>query len=479
MTLTEKDAAPGGKGEEREPAAGAPDAPDVPGPTAPDETASNNPGRVVQLLVGLALITALFIVMGWGDLLLFIVILVAIVMLHELGHFVTAKRAGMKVTEYFVGFGPRLWSVRRGETEYGVKAIPAGGYVRITGFTSTEEVPEEDEARAYRQQPFHQRIVVASAGSVMHILIAFVLALIVVFGYGQLTNNYTVGSLEHWPGKATPAALAGLKAGDTIVSINGKTFDNPNAMTDTVRASVGKPLTVGVERDGRLIHLHATPESGKGIEVGGQKLENRGYLGVEIETATTPVNPLTAPGAALSTMWQVTDQEAHGIGQLFSPSGFDSIWHQLTNSKYAASAADNPGLGGTPGVDRGDRPPRRTGGTEQLLRSADVARRHQHRLRVAQHAARWSPSTAGTWRSRPTSGCVPRRDRRITGPTSPSSSRWRRSSSGSWRSWPSRPSISTSHIRSSCRTDRRGALLLPPVVPPADTSHHPGRREHR
>ena len=74
-------------------------------------------------------------------------------MLHELGHFVTAKRAGMKVTEYFVGFGPRLWSVRRGETEYGVKAIPAGGYVRITGFTSTEEVPEEDEPRAYRPSP--------------------------------------------------------------------------------------------------------------------------------------------------------------------------------------------------------------------------------------------------------------------------------------------------------------------------------------
>ena len=97
-------------------------------------------------------------------------------MLHELGHFATAKWAGMKVTEYFVGFGPRLWSVRRGETEYGVKAIPAGGYVRIPGFTSTEEVAPEDEPRAYRQQPFHQRIIVASAGSAMHFLIAFVLA---------------------------------------------------------------------------------------------------------------------------------------------------------------------------------------------------------------------------------------------------------------------------------------------------------------
>ena len=143
MTLTEKEA------------------PAADPPLGPDPTPGGNPARVVQLLFAVALITAVFIAFGWGDLLLFIAILVAIVMLHELGHFVTAKRAGMKVTEYFVGFGPRLWSMRRGETEYGVKAIPAGGYVRITGFTSTEDVAPEDEPRAYRQQPFHQRIIVA------------------------------------------------------------------------------------------------------------------------------------------------------------------------------------------------------------------------------------------------------------------------------------------------------------------------------
>ena len=94
----------------------------------------------------LALVTVLFLLAGLGDLLLFIAILVAMVMLHELGHFVTAKWAGMKVTEYFVGFGPRLWSVRRGETEYGVKAIPAGGYVRITGLTVLEEVVRRGRA---------------------------------------------------------------------------------------------------------------------------------------------------------------------------------------------------------------------------------------------------------------------------------------------------------------------------------------------
>jgi membrane-associated protease RseP (regulator of RpoE activity) len=298
---------------------------------------------VVKLLVGLALITALFLLLGWGALLLFIVILIAIVMLHELGHFATAKWAGMKVTEYFVGFGPRLWSIRRGETEYGVKAIPAGGYVRITGFTATEEVPEEDEQRAYRQQPFYQRIVVASAGSVMHLLIAFVLAIIVVFTFGQATNNYKVAALEHWPGKTTPAALAGLKAGDVIVSIDGKTFSNPNTMTDIIKGSSGKQLTLGVERDGRLIQLEATPASGKGIVVNGTPLADRGYLGVSISTAVSSVSGLRAPGAAISTMWSVADQEAHGIGQIFSPSGLSSLGHQLTNSQYAQKVANNPG----------------------------------------------------------------------------------------------------------------------------------------
>ena len=325
MTLTEKEA------------------PAAEPPFEPDPAPDSNPARVLQLLVALVLIIAVFIALGWGYLLLFIAILFAIVMLHEFGHFVTAKRAGMKVTEYFVGFGPRLWSVRRGETEYGVKAIPAGGYVRITGFTSTEEVPEEDEARAYRQQPFHQRIIVASAGSAMHFLIAFVLALVLVFTFGRATNNYKVASLEHWPGRTTPAAIAGLRVGDTIVSIDGKSFAGPDSMTDIIKRSVGTPLAIGVERDGKLIHLEATPENGKGIKVDGEKLANRGYLGVDIGTATSQVGALAAPGAALSTMWTVTHEEITGLGQTFSWSGLESVYHQVTNSRAAQSAVSNPG----------------------------------------------------------------------------------------------------------------------------------------
>ena len=327
MTLTDKEA----------PAAQLP-------PEVDEAQEAGNPSRVIQLLVALVVITAVFIALGWGYLLLFIAILFAIVMLHEFGHFITAKRAGMKVTEYFVGFGPRLWSVRRGETEYGVKAIPAGGYVRIVGFTSTEEVSEEDEPRAYRNQPFHQRIIVASAGSAMHLLIALVLALILVFSFGRATNNYNVAALEHWPGWSTPAALAGLRVGDTIVSVNGKSFTNPNSMTDAIKDASGTPLRLGVERDGKLIHLTATPENGKGIVVDGAKLQNRGYLGVDISTATAPISAVDAPYAAVDTMWQLTDVEARGIGQIFSPSGLSDLWRQLTNPKYAQAVANNPNL---------------------------------------------------------------------------------------------------------------------------------------
>ena len=129
------------------------------------EAPSSGWGSLTRLAAGLAIIVGAFVYFGRVDLLLVIGALIAMVMLHELGHFATAKWAKMKVTEYFVGFGPRLWSIRRGETEYGVKAIPAGGYVRIIGMSSLEEIEPSDEPRAYRNQPFGKRIIVASAGT--------------------------------------------------------------------------------------------------------------------------------------------------------------------------------------------------------------------------------------------------------------------------------------------------------------------------
>jgi membrane-associated protease RseP (regulator of RpoE activity) len=318
---------------------------DAPIPAAESE----NGGQIVRLLIALALITAIFLVAGLGDVLLFVVIIVAIVMLHELGHFATAKWAGMKVTEYFVGFGPRLWSVRRGETEYGVKAIPAGGYVKITGFTVLEDVAVEDEPRTYRQQPFWKRIIVGSAGSAMHFVIAFVLALISVLAFGMATNNVKINSLEHWSGVAqSPAQQAGLQAGDTIVSVNGHALHNVNTVHDVITRSVGVPVTLGVERDGHLRQIVVTPQDGRGVKLGGVTLAPtsdktpQGFIGINEGSATESVNPIRAIGNAGTALGQATSAEFSALIHVFSPSGVSSIYHQVTNSRDATQVADHP-----------------------------------------------------------------------------------------------------------------------------------------
>ena len=232
----------------KEPGAALPAAAAPPGPASRLRPEAATRARWSGSCVALALVTALFLVAGLGDLLLFIAILIVIVMLHELGHFATAKWSGMKVTEYFVGFGPRLWSVRRGETEYGVKAIPAGGYVRITGFTVLEDVAAEDEPRAYRQQPFWKRIIVGSAGSAMHFLIAFVLALISVLrlrGGHQQRAGAGPRPLER---RGPDAGPAGRASAGRRHRLGGRQVAGKSATTlhDVLTRSVGKPVTLGV-----------------------------------------------------------------------------------------------------------------------------------------------------------------------------------------------------------------------------------------
>src|ERR1700722_7026997 len=171
---------------------------------------------------------------------IFVVALLASVMLHELGHFLTAKKFGMRVTQFFLGFGTTLWSTFRGETEYGVKALPFGGFVKITGMTSVEEVDVADEPRSFRNQPGWQRIIVLAAGSFMHFVLALLLLFLLAFGIGQANNNTNVissiatcvpasntalNSANPCAGKSlgkSPAQLAGLKPNDEIIAVAGK-----------------------------------------------------------------------------------------------------------------------------------------------------------------------------------------------------------------------------------------------------------------
>jgi RIP metalloprotease RseP len=142
-------------------------------------------GRIMGLLM-LAGLVALAVISPWTF--VFVIGLLVCVFLHEVGHFWTARRTGMKPTQFFMGFGPRVFSFRRGETEYGVRAFPLGAFVRIIGMNNIDDVDPEDEPRAYRSKSYPRRLLVITAGSLMHMLIAFVL----------LVGVYTVsGSWVH------------------------------------------------------------------------------------------------------------------------------------------------------------------------------------------------------------------------------------------------------------------------------------------
>jgi membrane-associated protease RseP (regulator of RpoE activity) len=209
--------------------------------------------------------------LGW---LIFLVALLLSVMLHESGHFVAAKRFGMKCTRYFVGFGPTVWSTWRGETEYGIKAFPLGGFVKIVGMTSIDEVDPEDEPRSFRQAPGWQRLIVLAAGSFMHFVLAAVLIFLLALGLGIENDNTTqLGTvatcvpaseqalLNAVPCTAadakSPAILAGLKVGDTVTSFNGVKVNNWTQLSNGIKdVKAGAPATFTVSRAGRSVTLH-------------------------------------------------------------------------------------------------------------------------------------------------------------------------------------------------------------------------------
>lgn len=244
--------------------------------------------------------------------------IITMVMVHEGGHFIAAKATGMKATEFFFGFGPKLWSFRRGETEYGVKAIPLGGYVRIIGMNPYEEVAAEDFGRTYREKPFWQKSIVVLAGVASHFVVAFLLFFLVasVIGTGQATT--TVQSVQPTleGGAATPAVIAGIRSGDRIVSIDGMGVDTWPGLVDVIAAHPGETVDLVVERDGAQLQLETTLASvpdGDG--------DTRGFLGVEPVRKTVRVGPIAGIGHAASAIGEATVVSAQGLWSLVSGFG--------------------------------------------------------------------------------------------------------------------------------------------------------------
>jgi len=207
-----------------------------------------------RLMALIAAIIGLGLWQGWA-LVVVILSILTMIFLHELGHFVMARRAGMKVTEFFIGFGPRIWSFRRGEVEYGIKGIPAGAYVRIIGMSDIDEVEPGDESRTYRRKTYAQRIGVAVAGSTMHFLLALVLMLVVFAGFGVTSQERWVSS-DPSPGSA--AALGGIRKGDKVVSVDGVEVSTHDEMATEARRRPDQTVPIGIIRDGRRITTDVT-----------------------------------------------------------------------------------------------------------------------------------------------------------------------------------------------------------------------------
>jgi membrane-associated protease RseP (regulator of RpoE activity) len=254
----------------------------------------------------------------------FTVALLASVMLHELGHFATAKKFGMKASRFFVGFGPTLWSIKRGETEYGIKAIPAGGFVKIEGMTALEELAPEDEPRAFYKQPPLRRTIVLSAGSFMHFVIAIVLVFGILIVTGQdpiRTDGYQIASVSKCVtpsptgncarNAAAAPAYGKLKAGDVLVSINGAPINADGTNFGSVlRANSGKPVTLVVRRAGQLRTISVTPVLTK---VAGKLV---GRIGVEEGQHVATVSAGAAFGRTFGVLGDFITSTGSAIGGL-------------------------------------------------------------------------------------------------------------------------------------------------------------------
>ncbi len=327
--------------------------------TAPDRVA---PGGVDEGagdswtgLIVLASLLLLLAITGGPAIVVVVLAIVVMIFMHELGHYLTAKSAGMKVTEFFLGFGPRIWSFHRGETEYGVKALPLGAYVRIIGMNNLDEVPPADEGRTYRQAPFWRRFSVAVAGSTMHFLmaIAMLFALFVGPGFRGFDIGTDLLTTDDWQvsviSEDSAAEAMGLQPGDQIVGLDGVPVGAFEDLRDEVLARPGESVVVSVDRDGQVIDLTG---------VLGTNDSGQGFLGVGPELVPAePDNVVVAAGRSFTEFATVTKESAVQLGRFFTPGGLGDFFGQVFDPDAGEVAVDGgapPSGQPTTGGDAGD-----------------------------------------------------------------------------------------------------------------------------
>ncbi len=256
----------------------------------------------------------------------FVVGLLFSVFLHEVGHFSTARLTGMKVTQFFMGFGPRVWSRTKGEVEYGVRALPLGAFVRIIGMNNVDEVNPADESRAYRSQTFPRRLLVITAGSLMHMVIAFILFL-GVYTSGGRQQNTGISTVRGLAESSSPASFAGIAVGDTLVSIGGIAVTDYNSVSTAIQTfSVGESISVVFEHDGirhtRDVVLAKHPT-----------VSGRAYLGVMADDwGWKHLGVIESVGKSIADIGSTITGSVKGVVVALNP--MNSIRH-LTNSPEA------------------------------------------------------------------------------------------------------------------------------------------------
>lgn len=266
----------------------------------------------------------------------FVVALLLSVMVHEFGHYITARRFNMKVTEFFLGFGKRLWSYRKGETEFGIKAIPAGGYCKISGMTPDDQMDPGEESRAFYIARSSKKLIVLGAGSFLHFVLGILLLFVLLAGVG--VNSLTSVVKEVVPESA--AVVAGFQQGDEIKSINGEEISDWARGVDLIRSADGAALLFTVERDGQIVELRATPRL---TDVGG---EERYVLGVVNEIGTKRLGVLTAGKDSIVITADMAVQSVKSLALL--PTKIPQLWGQT----FGGETRDANGLVGVVGVAR-------------------------------------------------------------------------------------------------------------------------------
>ncbi|MEV7869297.1 site-2 protease family protein [Streptomyces sp. NPDC088124] len=296
--------------------------------------------------------------------LVFVAGLLFSIALHELGHLSTAKIFGIRVPQYMVGFGPTIWSRVKGDTEYGLKAIPMGGYIRMIGMfppgpdgrlearstspwrgmiedarsAAFEELQPGDEKRLFYTRKPWKRVIVMFAGPFMNLVLAAVIFISVAMGFGFQTQTTTVAGVQKCVisqsdkrdscekgDPVSPAQAAGLKEGDKIVAFNDKRVDDWSTLSNLIRGTIG-PATITVQRDGTEQVLHVTlaknmvaAKDSKGEAIP-DKYVPAGYLGF---AASTEIIPLSFP----QSVDRMGDMIVNGVDSIIAlPSKIPDLW---------------------------------------------------------------------------------------------------------------------------------------------------------